>query len=99
VADRESFAVALNDLVIVDRVFRSGANFVLVTLALAVEAARELADQLLEKDGLYVKDVSSKFNDGRVYWRLAVRTPGDNNRFCAALRCRSIGVGAPYGHG
>lgn len=99
VVDRESFAVALDDLDIVERVFRSGANFVLVTLALAVEPARQLADELLEKDSLYVKDVSSKFSDGRVHWRLAVRTPGDNNRLCAALRCRSVGVGAPYGHG
>ncbi|MGH7749424.1 MAG: aminotransferase class I/II-fold pyridoxal phosphate-dependent enzyme, partial [Candidatus Dormibacteria bacterium] len=34
VVDRECFAVALNDLVIVERVFQSGANFLLVTLAL-----------------------------------------------------------------
>ncbi|MGH3718869.1 MAG: aminotransferase class I/II-fold pyridoxal phosphate-dependent enzyme [Pseudonocardiaceae bacterium] len=99
VVDRECFAAALDDLFIVERVFRSGANFLLVALALAVEPARRLAEELLEKDGLYVKDVSAKFNDGRVYWRLAVRTPGDNSRLCAALRSRSVGAGAPYGHG
>jgi histidinol-phosphate/aromatic aminotransferase/cobyric acid decarboxylase-like protein len=90
VVDREQFAAALDDLDVVERVYRGGANFLLVALTLGPEPARQLADELLEQDNLYIKDVSTKFDDGRVYWRLAVRTPGSNSRLCAALRSRSI---------
>lgn len=90
VADRESFAAALRELEIVDRVFYSAANFVLITLSLSTEAAWLLADELLEYDNIYVKDVSSKFDDGQPYWRLAVRTPRDNERLCNLMRSRSI---------
>lgn len=90
VADRESFVAALRELEIVDRVFYSAANFVLITLSLSTEAAWLLADELLEYDNIYVKDVSSKFDDGQPYWRLAVRTPRDNERLCNLMRSRSI---------
>ena len=88
VLDRERFAANLTTLRLVDRVYPSGANFLLVTLAIGAEPARRLADELLEQDNLYIKDVSSKFGDGRVYWRVAVRTPGANDRLCAALSLR-----------
>src|SRR5918998_75936 len=42
---------------------------------------------------------SDKVEKRGYHTRLAVRTPGDNNRLCAALCGRSAGVGAPYGHG
>jgi histidinol-phosphate/aromatic aminotransferase/cobyric acid decarboxylase-like protein len=89
VVDRESFAAMLRQLDIVERVYESGANFLLLALSLATQPARQLADELLASDNLYVKDVSSKFADGRVYWRLAVRTREENHRLCAALRLRS----------
>jgi histidinol-phosphate/aromatic aminotransferase/cobyric acid decarboxylase-like protein/choline kinase len=89
VIDRERFAAALDDLDIVERVYCSGANFLLVALSLSVESARQLADELLEQDNLYIKDVSTRFDGGQAYWRLAVRTPESNNRLCAALRSRS----------
>ncbi|MGH9970882.1 MAG: aminotransferase class I/II-fold pyridoxal phosphate-dependent enzyme, partial [Pyrinomonadaceae bacterium] len=89
VVDREHFAAKLDDLDIVERVYSSGANFLLVVISLGAHRAQQLADELLVKDNFLIKDVSSKFYDGRVYWRLAVRTPGDNDRLCEALRSRS----------
>jgi histidinol-phosphate/aromatic aminotransferase/cobyric acid decarboxylase-like protein len=87
--DREHFAVTLGGLDIVERVYASGANFLLVAISLGADRARQLADELLVQDNFFVKDASSKFQDGRVYWRLAVRTPEDNERLCEALRLRS----------
>lgn len=96
-ADRKSFVAALRELEVVDQVFDSGANFVLVTLSLGREAAGLLANELLEQDNVYVKDVSSKFDDGQVYWRLAVRTPGDNERLFDLMRSRStVLMSAPH---
>jgi histidinol-phosphate/aromatic aminotransferase/cobyric acid decarboxylase-like protein/choline kinase len=88
VADRERFAEQLAALEVVERVYPSGADFLLVTLSIGAGAAQILADELLEQENLYVKDVSSKFGNGRAYWRLAVRTPGDNDRLCTALQAR-----------
>jgi histidinol-phosphate/aromatic aminotransferase/cobyric acid decarboxylase-like protein/choline kinase len=90
VADRARFAGQLAALDVVERVYPSGADFLLVALSIGAEPARRLADELLEQENLYVKDVSSKFGDGRVYWRLAVRTPGDNDRLCTALQARHL---------
>lgn len=86
IADREEFVARLRGLDIIDEIFPSGANFVLVNLLVKAETADRLADELLERDNIYVKNVSSKFDDGRVYWRLAVRTPADNERLCDQLR-------------
>jgi histidinol-phosphate/aromatic aminotransferase/cobyric acid decarboxylase-like protein len=92
IIDREVFVATLRDLDIIGEIFPSGANFVLVNLLVKTEAAEQLADELLERDNIYVKNVSSKFDDGRVYWRLAVRTPMDNERLCDRLRWRSTGL-------
>jgi histidinol-phosphate/aromatic aminotransferase/cobyric acid decarboxylase-like protein/choline kinase len=92
IIDRETFVAVLRELDIIGEIFPSGANFVLVTLLVTAEAAERLADELLERDNIYVKNVSSKFDDGRVYWRLAVRTPMDNERLCERLRWRSTGL-------
>lgn len=86
IADREEFVARLRGLDIIDEIFPSGANFVLVNLLVKAETADRLANELLERDNIYVKNVSSKFDDGRAYWRLAVRTPADNERLCDQLR-------------
>jgi histidinol-phosphate/aromatic aminotransferase/cobyric acid decarboxylase-like protein len=92
IIDREVFVAALRELDIIGEIFPSGANFVLVNLLMKTEIAERLADELLERDNIYVKNVSSKFDDGRVYWRLAVRNPMDNERLCDRLRQRSTGL-------
>lgn len=90
IADRAAFVAGLRKLDIVSQVFPSGANFVLVALAVNVETAARLADELLQSENMYVKDASGKFNDGRAYWRLAVRTPKENEWLCERLRCLSF---------
>jgi histidinol-phosphate/aromatic aminotransferase/cobyric acid decarboxylase-like protein/choline kinase len=84
-ADREAFIALLDELPVVERVYPSAANFVLVKLALDRAAAAALADRLLSRDSIYVKDVSEKFPDGGTYWRLAVRLPAENEALCASM--------------
>lgn len=86
VADRADLAEVLAELPIVDRVWPSGADFVLVDLAMEAKESEALADDLLATDGIYVKDVSSKFGDGIGRWRLAVRTPADHRQLALAMR-------------
>ncbi len=90
IADRTAFVNELNKLGVVGEVFNSGANFILVALTVSVEAAARLADELLQAENIYVKDASAKFGDGRAYWRLAVRTPKENEWLCERLRCLSL---------
>ena len=68
----------------IDHVYPSGANFVLASLQVSPDASRQLVDELL-RESIYVKDVSNKFEDGRSYWRLAVRLPSENERLCEVL--------------
>lgn len=90
IRDREDFIVRLRALDAVDKVFPSGGNFVLVRLAVGTETAARFADRLLEDENIFVKDASSKFADGHVYWRLAVRTPRDNQELCDRLNSLSV---------
>ena len=84
VNDRERFAADLAKIPFIDRVYPSGANFVLASLSASPDASSQLVDELL-MDSIYVKDVSNRFDDGRAYWRLAVRLPSENARLCKEL--------------
>lgn len=84
--DRDAFAGQLQALEVVEMVYPSGGNFLLTRLAVGAKEASALADSLLVNDNIFVKDASSKFADGNTYWRVAVRTHGENGHFCAALR-------------
>ncbi|MSR84041.1 MAG: hypothetical protein EXS58_14145 [Candidatus Latescibacteria bacterium] len=44
-----------------------------------------VADRLLDREALFVKDVSAKIGDGKTHLWLAVRLPAENCRLCAAL--------------
>jgi histidinol-phosphate/aromatic aminotransferase/cobyric acid decarboxylase-like protein/choline kinase len=94
-ADRDALAASLGELGIVERVYPSGANFLLVALTAGPDEARRLSDELLEQDNIYVKDVSAKLGGDRAHWRLAVRGQHDNARLCAALRSRTAPATAP----
>jgi histidinol-phosphate/aromatic aminotransferase/cobyric acid decarboxylase-like protein/choline kinase len=85
VADRESFAAFLKQSWLVDSVFPSGGNFVLARLAVGAADADGLARKLVARHGILVKDASGKVNDGRGYWRLAVRTGEDHRMLVSAL--------------
>lgn len=85
IADRESFARDLAALPLVSRVLPSGGNFLLITLREGAPRGELLRNWLLARYALYIKDVSPRLADGRVYLRLAVRLPHENARLCAAL--------------
>jgi histidinol-phosphate/aromatic aminotransferase/cobyric acid decarboxylase-like protein/CTP:phosphocholine cytidylyltransferase-like protein len=85
VADREALADQLKQRSLVDTVFPSGANFVLVRLAVDADGSTTLARELVERYGILVEDASGKMADGHGYWRLAVRTAEDHTLLMAAL--------------
>ncbi|SFT33842.1 Histidinol-phosphate/aromatic aminotransferase or cobyric acid decarboxylase [Geodermatophilus amargosae] len=84
-ADREQLTRLLKDSPGVDAVVPSGGDFVLVRLTGDAVAADTAARRLVERRGVLVKDVSHKMGDGRGWWRIAVRTPRDQDRLAMAL--------------
>jgi histidinol-phosphate/aromatic aminotransferase/cobyric acid decarboxylase-like protein len=92
-ADRADFAKMLEGLPGVERVFPSGGNFLLVRLCLTEKEAAGLADALMARCSFHVKDLSSRFGDGRGYFRLAVRLPKENQALCEALAELASDVG------
>lgn len=77
VRDREQFAADLARVSLVDRVYPSGANFLLLRLRQGLNA-RQVVERMLSEHSVYLKDISDKFADGGEYLRLAVRLPHEN---------------------
>jgi histidinol-phosphate/aromatic aminotransferase/cobyric acid decarboxylase-like protein/choline kinase len=84
IRDREEFRKALAGVPCIEHVFPSAANFVLVSLK-APKSASRIAETLLSRHSIYVKDISHKFHDGRAYLRFAVRLPGENSLLVKCL--------------
>ncbi len=89
-SDRAAFAACLGKIPIVERVFPSGGNFVLLRLHISTALTASLADRLMEEYSVHVKDASDKFRDGQGYLRLAVRCPEENDQLCELLT--TVGV-------
>ena len=83
--DREEFRRLLQECSLVDTVFPSGGDFVLVRLDVDAAGADARARRLVQEDAILVKDVSRKMGDGAGYWRLAVRRPEDHKRLLQTL--------------
>lgn len=81
------FSAALRELPRVESVREEAVSFLLLTLAdePTVRVTR-LRENLLQRDGINLKDVSNRFSDGRIRIRLAVRSHQDNERLLQALR-------------
>lgn len=77
ISDREQFGADLAKVGLVDRVYPSGANFILVRLRQGV-SARTVVERMLSEHSVYLKDISDKFSDRGEYLRLAVRLPHEN---------------------
>lgn len=78
ILDRSDFAINLATIPFIDKVYKSGANFILVRLKENSDFAGRITRRLLSERAIFVKDVSSKFDDGAGYLRLAVRLQGEN---------------------
>jgi len=88
VTERARLIELLGALPYVDRVYSSGANFLLVELrGRDPGSAAAIRAELLATWKIEIKDVSAKFADGLPRLRLAVRTAQDNERLMAALKC------------
>ncbi len=85
IRDREEFRSALSGLSCVKEVFPSAANFVLAALK-DPTAASKMAESLLSRHSIYVKDISHKFPDHGAYLRLAVRLPHENALLVKCLK-------------
>jgi histidinol-phosphate/aromatic aminotransferase/cobyric acid decarboxylase-like protein/choline kinase len=86
IRDREQLAAQLARLPLVERVYPSGGNFLLTALRCNRSTCQQLVDTLLRHDGIYVKDVSTRFHGQQSYLRLAVRLPTEHTRFLACWR-------------
>lgn len=86
-ADRDALAQALASIPGVRRVYPSGGNFLLVSLDAAAwtQDSTALVDRLLEEHRIYIKDVTSRFEGGAPWLRLAVRLPHENAALVSAL--------------
>jgi histidinol-phosphate/aromatic aminotransferase/cobyric acid decarboxylase-like protein/choline kinase len=83
--DRDALRHQLLALEPVESVWPSGGNFLLVRLRSSAARGAAEAETLLSEHSIYIKDVSSRFPDGRAWWRLAVRLPEENARLCLAI--------------
>ena len=85
IRDRDAFAASLSKLACVERVFPSQGNFLLVRLKATTGPA--VAEGLLSKHSILVKDISHKFPDAdkKTYLRCAVRLPHENERLVFAI--------------
>jgi histidinol-phosphate/aromatic aminotransferase/cobyric acid decarboxylase-like protein len=84
-ADREHLGELLAASPVVDTVYPSGADFLLVRLTVDAAGADRLARVMAEQHDVLVKDASAKMADGSGYWRLAVRRPEDHLVLMAAV--------------
>ncbi len=86
IKDREGFSAALKTLAFLDNVYPSEGNYILIRFQRDSSYAEEITKHLLAHYGIYVKNASAKFRDGRAYLRLAVRLPEENTRLVECLR-------------
>jgi histidinol-phosphate/aromatic aminotransferase/cobyric acid decarboxylase-like protein len=77
VYDRGKFASDLSMVNIIDTVYPSAANFLLLRLTEGVKA-QDVAERMLSEHSVYLKHISDKFRGKGEYLRLAVRLPHEN---------------------
>jgi histidinol-phosphate/aromatic aminotransferase/cobyric acid decarboxylase-like protein/choline kinase len=85
ICDRESFRENLGKYPFIEAVYPSGGNFILVEFKTNPKM-EDLSHWLLSMYSIYVKDVSSRFDNGRIYCRFAVRLPEENERLISGIR-------------
>ena len=84
--DRESFINSLNNLEFVEKVYNSGANFILFKTNSKLSNI-DVSNYLIQNHLIYIKDVSSKFDSKtNTYFRVAVRNPKENNLLIKILQ-------------
>ena len=82
--DRKVFAKLLKDLPFIENVYSSGGNY--ITVKFKQKPKSDILSLLISNYGVFVKDVSSKFNDNNYYLRFAVRFPDENKLMVKLLK-------------
>ena len=90
IRDREAFAKALGNSDVVEKVYPSGGNFILVSLKSDMINTVDLVDVLLSRHGIFVHDSSSKFDATGEYFRFAVRLPDENAHLASLLTMSNL---------
>ncbi len=83
--DRDAFREQLQALDSVEIGVAKRREFLLVRFRHTAAHGQAEAARLLSEQAIYVKEVSARFDDGRAWWRLAVRLPEENARLCGAI--------------
>jgi histidinol-phosphate/aromatic aminotransferase/cobyric acid decarboxylase-like protein/choline kinase len=83
--DRAALRRDLGRLPVVERVYPSGGNFLLVDLRGASGAAGAIRHELLAEHRIDVKDVTERFPNRAPRLRIAVRRPDENEQLIKAL--------------
>ena len=86
IKDREAFILALQRCDLIEVVYPSEADFILIKLKGGASLANKIVLQLLAVHKIFVKDISNKFNDQAGYLRFAVRLPEENKQLVMALK-------------
>jgi histidinol-phosphate/aromatic aminotransferase/cobyric acid decarboxylase-like protein len=95
---KQEFVNSLESFSFVRRVYSSCDNFILVDLSFDSNEMLTIENTLLEKFGIYIKNVTNKF-EGRSLedqcqcWRLAVNTQEDNDMLLRALASLNLSGG------
>ncbi len=84
--DREEFAALLSRLSCVRRVCPSHANFMVIELSDTVPHPETIVSDLLAQKSIFIKDISGRFDDGKHYFRVAVRLPEENRHLVRCLQ-------------
>lgn len=84
--DRDLFIKNLREIKIIDKVYQSNSDFILFKLKDKVEVTN-LAQHLIENHSIYIKDISSKFNEiSNKFFRISVRLAVENNSLINILK-------------
>jgi histidinol-phosphate/aromatic aminotransferase/cobyric acid decarboxylase-like protein/choline kinase len=84
IADREALRESLMKLNLFDEVYESQSQYLVVRLDERYSQL-DLSDELIQKYGIYLRQLKGKLNVERKYFRVAVRTPEDHEKLTSAL--------------
>ena len=91
-SDRDIFIERLKTIPYLKKVFVSHSSFILFEISKENDAIGNLDNILLNKHNIYIKNVSSKFENNNYYFRVAVRLPQENELLINALKTLTLSI-------
>ncbi|MEN8443796.1 MAG: aminotransferase class I/II-fold pyridoxal phosphate-dependent enzyme [Cyanobacteria bacterium J06555_13] len=84
--DRAEFSAQLETMPLVEQVYPSGGNFLLVRVGCDRATLAILVENMLAQHNIYLKDISNRFDDDQSYLRFAVRLPQEHQHLIACWK-------------